>query len=1133
MFYRISITALILPASASPVFLKRDGSIATLARNLREVSDFVLKLTGEDKSTGIASKNPVMLGKIRWQREQDAPPLAYDQKNSIHPAHSILSKTDYSPMAIIKNRTPISQLSQPIFFAASFLFASSLAIAHAAEITTEQREFFESKVRPVLAENCYSCHNSVDKMKGELALDYRGGVLAKVVVPGDPAKSLLIRAVKHDKDIEAMPPKAPKLSSLSIKHLEEWIAMGAPDPRTEKPTKADLEAQTDWGAMRDRRAQWWSFQPVVKAEPPQAEDAAWNGGAIDQFLYSTQIAKGLQPAPVADPATLVRRLHLILTGLPPAPEVVAAFVAQPTENAYAALVDGLLASPRYGERWARYWMDWYRYAESHGSEGDPSIPHAPQYRDYLIRAFNSDVRGDQLIREHLAGDLLPNPRVNSDLGINESAIGPAHLRMVPHGFGVTDAYDEQITFTDNQIDVVTKAMLGLTVSCARCHNHKFDPISQADFYKFYGIMVSSRPATVNVDSPEQQNLHRAELEKLKDEIRNGFVALWIGDVDAAIGQLEKAELKNIDDKNPLGAWSKLRNVEPENFKAQIFAMRAAFEAGLKHNEETRKNATFYADLRDQATFDQWSRTGNGVGPKVSPAGSFALASEGERVFDGIYPAGIYSHLISKKHNGVIGSIFHEAAGKGASVRAFGERAVVRFTLRSYPLENGLLHPWQRVNATPNWIGMGKYTYWNGEKGFFQINTAADNPVSVGDGSSWFGVLEAYAGNGEMQELGAPLVALQETYKIADRASLLVFYRESLQSAINAWKAGNMTDPQASLLNAFASQEFLANKTSTLPENLKALVENYRRLESEIRIPKRAPGVIEGEVWDQPMLVRGDHKKEEAPVARGFLEVFQGQAYPKTGSGRLQLANDMLSDRNTLTARVLVNRLWHHTFGRGIVASTDNFGKLGSEPTHPQLLDYLAADFRGNGWSMKKLVRGLVMSRAFRSASAPPAANGDKDPENLQLAYFTPRRLDAEAIFDTVRFLSTNDATKRAVFTPMKRNSLDVFLTAFNLPVPTSTTGVRNSTNVPAQALTLMNGKTVNEAARQWAERVHNNSELPTVEAKIDALFKQAYARPATPAESAACIEFLSGASEDPYFRIAHAILNSKELIYVH
>lgn len=1022
---------------------------------------------------------------------------------------------------------------------AVMIVPASLIIASADEITAHQREFFEAKVRPILAEHCYSCHNSVDKKKADLALDYRGALLeAKVIVLGDPANSPLILAVKHKGDYEPMPLKAPKLSSLSIKHLEEWITMGAPDPRAKKPTKADIDAQMDWAAMRDRRAQWWSFQPVVKTKPPRSEDQQWDGGSIDRFLFAGLKANGLKPSLVADPATLVRRLHLIITGLPPRPEIVNAFVAEPTESAYAALVDNLLASPQYGERWARYWMDWYRYAETHGSEGDPRIPYAEQYRDYLIRAFNADVPGDQLIREHLAGDLLPKPRINTELGINESAIGPAQLRMVPHGYGVTDAYDEQITFTDNQIDVVSKAMLGLTVSCARCHNHKFDPISQADFYKFYGVMVSSRPTTVNIDSPEQQNLNRDEIDKLKGVIRTGFAAQWLDQVDVAIGLLEKAELSKLDDKHPLGAWERLRNLEPAEIQRQLNSMRAKYEADIGHNDQAKKKATFYADLSDQVTYDQWFRMGNGLDKKVSPAGSFALATEGDRVFRGIYPAGIYSHLISDKHSGVISSIFHKAAGKGASIRAFGEDAIARFTIRSYPLENGLLHPWTRLKPTPGWMGMGKYEYWNGEKGYYQINTAADSTSNGGPERSWFGLLEVYAGNEGMIDEGASIVVLPGSEMILNRESLLLFYREALKNAITAWQEGSMTDIQAQLLDAFSSQGFLANEAPKLPTNLKLLVETYRKLESEIRFPQRAPGVMEGEIWDQPMLVRGDHKKEEKPVLRGFLEIFPSRPYPKSASGRMELANDILAETNPLAARVLVNRLWHHTFGRGIVASADNFGLLGSEPTHPHLLDYLAADFRGSGWSMKQLIRQLVMSRAFRSTSDSAAANDDKDQENLWLSYFTPRRLDAEAILDSIRFIASNEIPKRAVHTPMRRNDLDSFLAAFNLPIPTSTTGVRNSTNVPAQALTLLNGSIVGDAARQWSQRVRANRELATPEAKIDAIFRQAYARPPTPAEVADCLEFVNSATTtpeagDPYFRMTHAILNSKELIYVH
>jgi len=1029
---------------------------------------------------------------------------------------------------------------KPKFLIIGLLLSSLQQALSGAEITAAQRDFFEAKIRPLLSENCYQCHNSIDKKKGDIALDYAAALeKSDVIVPGNPGKSRLILSVRHAEDVEAMPSKAPKLSNLNIKHLEEWIAMGAPDPRLTKPTKEELARKVDWEAVRNQRMEWWSFQPIVKSPAPGAADQQWNENEIDRFIYAGLKAKEMGSAPLADPATLVRRLHLILTGLPPKPEVVDKFFAHPTDHAYAALVDDLMKSPRYGERWGRYWMDWYRYAETHGSEGDPEIPYVKEYRDYLIRAIDADVPYDQLIREHLAGDLLKSPRLNAELGINESAIGPAQLRLVPHGFGVTNAYDEQITFTDNQIDVISKAMLGVTVSCARCHDHKFDPISQKDYYKFYGIMVSSRPAIVNVDSPTLQNLHRLEIEKLKSTIRWEFSTEWLGEVDSAIGKLEKLDQETIGDNHPLGAWTKLRDLDPDSIKTKIEEMSNSYQRGLEHNEMAKKNATFYADLRNQATYDHWFRSGNGLGANVSPAGSFALAGDGDNAFIGIYPSGIYSHLISEKHSGLLNSIFHLAKGKNASLRAFGAGASARFIIRSYPLIHGGLHPTANLRPEPVWMNFHKYEYWNGEQGYFQINTAADSTAIPGGERSWFGLLEAYAGNEGMREIGTPLAALASgTEKITDRSSLLLFYRNSLHAAISAWRDESITDPQAQLLQAFVSRGMLSNNIATLPAPLKSLMETYRNLEHEIRKPTRAPGVMEGEPWEQPLLARGDYKKEGDPVSRGFLEFLPGKPYPKTSSGRLELADDILSDRNPLTARVIVNRLWHHTFGRGIVDSADNFGRLGSEPSHPQLLDFLAADFREKGWSMKSMVRSFVMSRTFRSASAAPKENGDKDQQNLLLSYFTPRRLDAETILDSVRFVASNDSPRRAIYNPVERNNLDSFLTSFNFPIPTSTVGVRTSTNVPAQALTMMNGRIVEDAARQWAKRIVANRDLATPEAKIDAIFMQAYARHALPQEIAACLEFIGSepggpTKGDSFFRITHAILNSKELIYVN
>ena len=441
-----------------------------------------------------------------------------------------------------------------------------------ADSTTEQVEFFEKNIRPALAEHCYECHNSSDKAKGGLALDWRGG-LAKasasgpVIVAGKPDESLLLRAIRHEDKELKMPKDGPKLSSLVIGNFETWIMMGAPDPRSKQPSKADIAKATSWETTRERRKQWWSFQPIRSPALPKV-NGEWAQTDIDRFIQAASEAEGLSPAGNAEPHALIRRLSFVLTGLPPTPEETAAFVQVAEGDRRAAIVNAverLLASPHFGERWARHWMDWVRYAESLGSEGDPAIPNANQYRNYLIRALNADVPYDQLLREHIAGDLLAKPRLNMKLGLNESAIGPAHYRFVLQGFAPTDALDELVRTTENQIDVVSKAFLGLTVSCARCHNHKFDPISQEDYHAFYSIMTSCRPAMVNIDTSARQETNRAKLAELKPRIRAALAEKWLaetGTISEQILQPSAEWKKAIEDakdfRNPLHAWNRLR-----------------------------------------------------------------------------------------------------------------------------------------------------------------------------------------------------------------------------------------------------------------------------------------------------------------------------------------------------------------------------------------------------------------------------------------------------------------------------------------------------------------------------------------------------------------------------------------------
>ena len=401
---------------------------------------------------------------------------------------------------------------------AFFSFLPFLAMAGKPDL-----EFFESRIRPVLAENCYECHNSIKQAKSGLVLDYKNGILkggerGPAISLTNPKSSLLLRVMKHEINNLKMPKGGPKITDKIIQDFESWISKGAFDPRDMPPTAEQFAQETSWEKIREKRKEWWSFQPVKNHEVPSGLISEINH-PVDKFLRLKMNAKDLVLNKPANSYNILRRLTFTLTGLPPSIEQQDRFKAlinNGLDQAVAKFSDELLRSPHFGERWARHWMDWVRYADSHGSEGDPQIPNAYRYRNYLIRALNADVGYDQLVKEHIAGDLLDNPRVNKKLGINESAVGTSHLRFVLHGFAPTDALDEHVRFVDDQIDAVTKTFLGLTVSCARCHHHKFDAISQDDYYAFFGIFSNGRPAQKLIDDPSILSLDDSMMGKLKD-----------------------------------------------------------------------------------------------------------------------------------------------------------------------------------------------------------------------------------------------------------------------------------------------------------------------------------------------------------------------------------------------------------------------------------------------------------------------------------------------------------------------------------------------------------------------------------------------------------------------------------------
>ncbi|MFK5923821.1 MAG: DUF1553 domain-containing protein [Verrucomicrobiota bacterium] len=1030
---------------------------------------------------------------------------------------------------------------------------------HAApKLSADQLEFFESRIRPILAQECYECHRSGGKVKGGLVLDHReallkGGDSGKAMIAGDAAASLLLQTIRHQQEDLKMPKAGAKLDENIIADFEKWINMGAPDPRDRAPTDEEFAAQTDWDAIRERRQLWWSFQPVKKPSLPEVKNSSWSQHPVDQFILSALESKGLKPAGKADRRTLIRRASLVLTGLPPTPQQVEVFLQDESAGAYKNLINYLLDAPQFGERWARHWMDWVRYAETHGSEGDPAIPHAYRYRDYLIRALNADVPYDQLMREHIAGDLLENPRINKDLGLNESAIGTAFWRMVFHGFAPTDALDEKVRFTDDQINVFSKTFMGLTVSCARCHNHKFDAISQADYYALFGILGSTRPALIDVSAPGTLDKNKQELTQLKKRIKTALGEEWLKATRAVaenfLNPKGPLQQKLQSAKHPDHFLYCISNVRPDKGSAvEIAEQWGTWEDEWQKNRSVitgnlNSNEGIRWDLGDDKTYQKWFSYGEGLEGKPARPGEFALHAKGDSVVSGVFPAGSYSHLLSDKHRAVLAS--KRIAVKGEKelwLQMAGDgQAMARYVVQNYP-RSGTVYPVTRLKGG-EWLWK-KYdlTYWDGDDIHIELSTAADQAVLANTSSerSWFGIRNAVLlpkgaapPNGDSREWLAPLFEAAQKNPPKSAEDVAQLYQSALRKCIAAWQQNKMNDSQALFLNEALKAGLLPNEISSLA-TAKNLVAHYRKLEAQVPLPTRVPGLFEADNYDQAMMVRGDHKELGELIPRRFLEAIDANPYQTKQSGRLELANDLVRPDNAFTARVMVNRLWHYLYGQGIVPTTDNFGRLGEKPSHPQLLDYLATRFVEKGWSIKDMIRFMVTSESWQLSSDRSQKSQTIDPDNRLLAHANIRRLDAEAIRDSLLLVSNQldpkmfgpasggKGKRRSIYVQIRRNSLDPFLAVFDAPVPFATKGRRDSTNVPAQSLTLLNDRFVINLSAQWIKKLAADPVLKDDSLRITRLFETALGRPPSALELSSAQSFIAdlGAQYESFTGVA-------------
>jgi len=744
--------------------------------------------------------------------------------------------------------------------------------------TPEQVAFFESKIRPVLAENCYECHSATaKKLKGGLLLDSRagvqeGGFTGPALTPGDPDASLLIAALRHTSEDIAMPPDN-KLPAHVIADFETWVRLGAPDPRaTDTVAAVKAKESIDW----DKARAWWAFRPLASPPLPPVKNAAWPANAIDRFILARLEAAALEPAADAGKRTWLRRATYDLTGLPPAPADVDAFLADPSPDAFARVVDRLLASPRYGERWGRHWLDVVRYADTAGDNSDYPIPQLHRYRDWVIAAFNRDLPYDQFVRDQLAGDLQGG---TTDAERHDRLIATGYLANARRFGSRVDDYPQHLTIEDT-IDNVGRTFLGLTVSCARCHDHKFDPITAQDYYALYGIFHSTRYPWPGIELDKKQR---------------DFVPLV-----------------------PAG-------------------------------DEAAAAAVIQARQQEEARLDR----------------------EVKRLRDALKDA---------------------SAEEKKSLQA-------------------------------------------------QIKTA-----------------EKAATDETKQPLPFDL----------------------------AYAVGESAQPAD-----VAAQQ------------------------------------------------KGDPARRGEIVPRRFLAVLGGATLPQDtkGSGRTHLADWILAPENPLPARVMVNRIWQHHFGRGLVPTPNDFGKQGKPPTHPELLDHLAQEFRARGWSIKALHRQIMLSHTYRLASTRSDAALARDPNNELLASFPRRRLDAEAIRDTLLAVGGNlDLTpagahpfpaastwkftqhnpfkavyatnRRSVYLMTQRIQRHPYLALFDGADPSTSTPARPTSTTPLQALYLLNDSLVHEQSHRVAERLLAEADDDARTARAYALL---FARAPDPDELTAAASFRTNA----------------------
>ncbi len=976
-----------------------------------------------------------------------------------------------------------------------FLVASLAVPSLASEPSPEDVAFFESKIRPILVERCYECHSSASKkLRGNLVLDTKagwtkGGDTGPAIEPGDPDNSLLIQAVRYDDPILKMPPKG-KLADTEIAALTDWVKRGAPDPRLGE-ARPVAKRVIDIEAGRSH----WAFQPLKTSDPPAVSNETWCRTPIDRFILARLDEKKLTPSEDASRRVLIRRAYFDLIGLPPSPEEVDTFVNDSSDNAYEKVIDHLLESPHYGERWARHWLDLARFAESHGFEHDYDRPTAYHYRDFVIEALNQDLPYDTFVKWQLAGDEYA-PDNNLALKATGFLAAGVHSTQITKNQVEKERYDE----LDDMTNTTGTAFLGLTIGCARCHDHKYDPIPQKDYYRFVATFTTTVRSEVDLLSDPEG--YRKALAKYEAEHAPYVAALAAFESEQLPARLERWEA-NRDQSKSKPQWVVL---EPSKFTSKGGATHKTLDDGSIRIEGTNADFDTYTivaacDLPEitaikiEALSDPSLVQG---GPGRAANGNFDLTDIALKVGPryGIGQTQEPSLINPKatfeqKGLPIAAAIDNDKKSGWAVDPEFGKDHAAVFELGSdIRTDSGAT-----LTLTLDFQGNHGHNI-----GRLRISaTDSPRPVGIDD-------------DGIPARIKTILDVARDQRSNQQTAELLAWYK----TIDLPWRALNQA---------------IEDHAQTAPkkEGVKALISTEGL--PAVRLHTQGADFLE----KTHFLRRGDPNLKEGEANQGFLQVLMSrsereshwQTPPPKGwrtSYRRRALAEWMTDANdgagNLLARVIVNRLWQHHFGRGIVATPSDFGAQGALPSHPELLDWLARALIHNGWRLKPIHKLIMMSSVYRQSSHGDPSKSAIDVDNALLWRQERRRLEAEPIRDAMLAVSglldsrmfgpgTLDLRmrRRSIYFTVKRSKLIPMMTLFDAPDALTPIAARPGTTGAPQSLLLLNSPIVREWAAGFAHRVRPD-EGTTLDDAVRSAYRIALSRQPSVQEQADARAFL-------------------------